>query len=82
MMYQMRRRKAEPTILLTQKIFNLTHQIGMEREERCKLYTARKWIAAQLYVIAVTGIRTLALRVTYPALQPTELSPHPENRPN
>ena len=34
----------------------------------CKLYTARKYIVAQLNVITVTGIRTPVPRVTYPAL--------------
>ena len=32
-MYDMRRRKSEPTFLLTQWIFNLPHHIGMIREE-------------------------------------------------
>ena len=32
-MYEMRRRKPEPTLLLTQGIFNLPHHIGMVREE-------------------------------------------------
>ena len=29
MMYEMRRQKSEPTLLLTKGIFNLPHQIGM-----------------------------------------------------
>ena len=41
----------------------------------CKLCTAGKWIAAQIHVIAVTGICTPVPRITDPMLQPTELSP-------
>ena len=37
-----------------------------------KLYTAGKWLADQIYVIAVTGICNRVLRVTYPALYPTD----------
>ena len=33
MMYEMRRRKPETTLLLTPGIFNLPHHIGMVREE-------------------------------------------------
>ena len=33
MMYEMRSRKPEPTLLRTQRIFNLPHHIGMVREE-------------------------------------------------
>ena len=33
MMYEMRRRKPESTLLQTQWIFNLPHHIGMESEE-------------------------------------------------
>ena len=33
MMYEMRRRKRDPTLLQTQVIFNLPHHIGMAREE-------------------------------------------------
>ena len=72
MIYEMSRRKLKPTLLPTQWIFNL--HIGMVWEElaflwwRYKLYTAEKRIAAQLNVIAMTGIRTPVPRVTYPAL--------------
>ena len=50
----------EPTLLLTQGIFNHPHHIDMVWEGyslwwRCKLYTVWKWIAAQLNIIAVTG---------------------------
>ena len=48
-----------------------------KRERECAsgytalvLYTADKWIAAQLDVIAVTGVRTPVPRVTYSALTP------------
>ena len=67
-MYEMRRRKPEPTLLLSQGIFNL----GMLSEELtiddAVSYTVEKWIAAQLNIIAVTRIRTLFPMVTYPAL--------------
>ena len=33
MMYEVRRRKPEPTLLHTQEIFNLPHHIGIEWEE-------------------------------------------------
>ena len=33
MMYEMRRRKPEPTLLLTQLIFNLPYHMSMVREE-------------------------------------------------
>ena len=33
MMYEMRNRKPEPTLLLTQGMFSLTHSIGMVWEE-------------------------------------------------
>ena len=50
MMYEMRWKKPEPTLLLTQGIFNLPHHIGMVWEELAfddnKLYTEGKWIAA------------------------------------
>ena len=61
MMYEMRRRKLEPTLFLTQGIDNLPHHIGMVREELAfddAVNTAGKWITAQLNIIAVTGIRT------------------------
>ena len=32
-MHEMRRRKPDPTFLLTQAIFNLPHHIGMVRDE-------------------------------------------------
>ena len=32
-MYEMRRRKREPTLLSTQGFFNLPHHMGMAREE-------------------------------------------------
>ena len=75
MMYEMSRRKSEPILLLTQGIFNHPHLIGMVLEElafddtvsytQC---TVGKWIAAQLSVIAMSGIRTPVHSVTYPAL--------------
>ena len=60
MMYVMRRRKPEPTLLPTQWIFNLPHHIGMVWEELAFDD------AAQLNVIAVTGIRTPVRMVTHP----------------
>ena len=33
MMYEIRRRKPEPTLFLTQRVFNLLHNIGMALEE-------------------------------------------------
>ena len=60
MMYEMRSWKPEHTLLQTQGIFNLPHHIGMVWEElasdNTNLYMARKWIAAQLNVMGVTGI--------------------------
>ena len=57
----------EPTLLLTQGIFNLPHHIGIVWEElafdnasRCKLYTAGKCVAAQLNAMAVTGFEPLS----------------------
>ena len=62
--YEMRRRKPELTLLPTQGIFNLAHHIGMVWEElaseKTKLYTAGKWSAAQLNVMAATGFRPLS----------------------
>ena len=51
--------------------------IGTRFWWHCKLYTSGKWIAAQLHVIALTGICTPVPKVTYPTLQSTELSPPP-----
>ena len=70
---EVRRRKPEPTLLLTQAIFFHPHRVGMVSEELAfddvvKLYTAGKWIAVQLNVIAVTTIRSLNSRVTNPVL--------------
>ena len=80
MMDEMRTRKLEPTLSLIQRIFNLPHYIGMVWVEPAfddaVSYTAGKWIAAQLNVIAVTVIRTPVPRITYPVLEPTEPSPH------
>ena len=51
-MHEMRRRMPERTILLTQGNFNLPNHIGMILEELAfddtNLYTAEKWIEAQL----------------------------------
>ena len=52
----MRRRKPKPTLLPTPGIFNLPPT---------KLYTAGKWIATQLDIMAVTRIHTPVPRVTY-----------------
>ena len=62
MMYEMRRKKPEPTLLLTQEFFNLPHHIGMVCEELAyddtvSLCTAGKW----------TGIHTFVPMVTHPA---------------
>ena len=77
MMYEMRRRRRKPecTLLQTEGIFNLPHHICMACEELAfddtVSYTqrGRKWIEAQLNVIAVDiGIHTTVPRVTYPLL--------------
>ena len=72
MIYELRRRNPQPTLLQCQGMFNLPQHIGMVWEElafdETKLYTVAKWIAAQLSAIAVAGIRTLVPRVRYPAL--------------
>ena len=39
MMHEMRKGKHEPTLLLTQGIFNLPHHIGMVRERNWSLMT-------------------------------------------
>ena len=67
----MKRRKPKPSLLPTQEIFNLSHQIDMVREELAvddavSYYIAGKWIAAQLNVIAVTVIRTPVPRANNP----------------
>ena len=73
MMYETRSRKPEPTLLLTRWIFNLPHYIRMVYEELA-FYDAvsytqcGEWIAAQLNVIAATGIRIHVPRVIYPTL--------------
>ena len=85
MMCEMRRRKPEPTHLPTWGIFNLPHHIGMlwvqlAFDDDVSYIQWVKWIAAQLNVIAMTGIRAPVSRMTYPALQPTELTPNPDVR--
>ena len=71
MMLKMRPRKPKSTLLPSQGILNLPHHIGMVWEELTfddavsYIHTAAKWIAAQLNVIAMTGIRTPVSRVTY-----------------
>ena len=67
MMYEMRRRRREPTI------FNLPYHTGMVLEELTMDDTVTyaqwgKWIAAQLNVIVMYGIHTPVPRVTYPTL--------------
>ena len=47
-------------------------------DDTVTLHTAGKWIVAQLNAIVGTGIRTIDPRVIYPALYPSELSPHPQ----
>ena len=70
----------EKALLPTQGIFNLPHHIGMVCEElaflwwRCKLYTAGKWIEAQINVTAMTRIHPF-LQGHTPALYSTELTP-------
>ena len=65
MMYKVRRRKPEPTLLASQWIFDLPHQIGMVWDEvdfdDTKLYIVGKWIAAPLNVMAVMGHQPNAL---------------------
>ena len=72
MMYEMRRRKPNPTLLPTQGIFNLPHYVGMVWEELvfydAVSYTQRGNSIAQLNVLAVIRIRTPVPRVTYPML--------------
>ena len=58
MMYEMRRRKIEPTRLLTRGILSYTQHGNYT--QHCKIYTAWKWITAQLNVIAVTGFVPLS----------------------
>ena len=65
MKYETRRRKPEPTDLLTQGIFSLPHLISMIWEELAfddtVSHTQRgEWITAQLYVIAMIRIHTLS----------------------
>ena len=64
MIYEMRRKKAEPSHLhlLTMGIFNLLPHVGIVLKELvfddAVSYTYwGKWIAAQINLIAVTGIR-------------------------
>ena len=65
MMYEIRRKKTEPTLLPNKGIFNLPHHIGLIWEGTglwwcCKSYTAGKWIAAQLNVMANAGFILLS----------------------
>ena len=60
MMHEIRRRKSEPTLLLTQEIFNLQCHICIVWEElafddTASYYAVGKWIAVQLNVRAVMG---------------------------
>ena len=64
------RRKARPTFLLTQGIFNCLQHIGivlveLAFDDTLKLYTAVKWFAAQLNVMAGLGFVAVT-RVTNP----------------
>ena len=73
MLYEMRRRKANPTLLPTQVIFSLRHPTCMVWKELAfddaVSYAQRgNGFAAQLNVKAVTGIHTPVPRVPYPAL--------------
>ena len=68
MMYEMRRRKPESTLLPTQGTINLPHYIGTEWEELAFDDIVGNWIVAQLNVIAMTRIHTAVPRVIYPAL--------------
>ena len=74
MTYEMQMRKPEDTFLPPQRIFNLSHHIGMKWEDQpfddavSYLYTAGKWITAQLNVIIGTSIRTPIPMDTYPAV--------------
>ena len=72
MMYEMRRRKPESTLLPTQGIFNHPNHIGMVWEELAVddavSYTLWGNGLKHINVIAVTRIRTPVHRVTYPAL--------------
>ena len=71
MMYEIRKRKLEPSLLQTRVIFNLSNHIGMVwLWWRCKLYAqGGKWTAAQLNVMAVARIRTPVTRVTNSVLK-------------
>ena len=65
MMHEMRRKKSEPRLLLTQGIFNLPHHIGKVGEDlafdEAVSYTQwGNWIAAQLNAMAVTGFISLS----------------------
>ena len=60
MVYEIRGRKPEPTLLSIQGIINLLHNIGIVKErvafDDAVWYTQwGEWIAAQLNVMAVMG---------------------------
>ena len=78
MMYEMRK-KAKPTLLPTQGIFNLPHHIDMVWEElsfdEYVSYAQRRNGLAKCY--GNDGIRTPVSMVTNPVPYPTELSPQP-----
>ena len=73
MIYGRKRKNPKPTLLQTQEIFNLPHHIGMLWQKLAfdDAVSYSQWvemIAAQLNGMAVTGIRALLLRITYPVL--------------
>ena len=64
MMYEIRKRMPESTLLPAKGIFNIPHHKGKVWEELAfddtKLYAVGKWIAAQLNVMVVTGFVPLS----------------------
>ena len=72
MMYKMRRRKPELTLFPIDGIFDLPHHIGLVIWEELAFDNAvsntqwGKWIAEQLNVMAMNGIRTPVTRATNP----------------
>ena len=71
MMYVMRRRKPEPTLLLTQGIFNLPRNLGMVWEELAfddhasYLYTAGKWTTLVCWIENEMSMESLCIATFY-----------------
>ena len=82
MMYDMTRRKPEPTLLLTQRIFNLPHHVGTEWEELIMMYVIhnREMNCSTANCYGSNMINIPVPRVTNPAPLATELSTHSPTR--